>query len=109
MTHRISLIAACFALTLVSASVASACAWPGGAYSFKDHGIYGDFTINGDCTEMVWSRLSDGPETAALVRTKHGWKAELSKAAVELMENGHSLRVNDYGGVSRTSTAQRTN
>ncbi len=99
------------ALGLATTSVAAdeTCAWAGGAYSFSDHGIYGDFTVNADCTEMVWSRLSDGSETSALTRSKQGWKGELDKADFELLENGHSLRLTGNGGVMRASKAKRTN
>lgn len=99
----------CAALVALPAISASACPWAGGNYSFKEHGIYGTFTVNGSCSEIVWSRLSDGPETQPLEKSKNGWSANMNKAKVELLENGTSLRVSDYGGVSRQFTAKPAN
>ncbi|MBO9450600.1 hypothetical protein J7426_10050 [Tropicibacter sp. R16_0] len=94
---------------MLIAGAASACPWASGDYAFSEAGIYGDFTVNADCTEMVWDRSSDGPETAALERTKHGWKGELEKADVELLENGENLRVTGNGGAMRQVRAERKN
>ncbi|GAB5436042.1 hypothetical protein [Falsiruegeria mediterranea] len=95
------------ALTLSGA--AFACPWASGDYAFSEHGVYGDFTVNADCTEMVWSRLSDGAETTALERTKHGWAGELEKADVELLDNGKNLRITGTGGAMRQARAERKN
>ncbi|MEX0337487.1 MAG: hypothetical protein AB3N11_00460 [Arenibacterium sp.] len=85
------------------------CPWAGGNYAFSDHGIYGDFTVNADCTELVWERIKDQPETTALERTKSGWSGELSKASFELLENGKNLRLVGEGGLARSSNASRKN
>ena len=109
MKRHLSLIALCLGIAASPALAADNCPWAGGEYAFKEHGIYGDFTINSDCTEMVWNRLSDGPETAALERSKDGWKGKLEKARVELLENGHNLRVTGDGGAMRQTKATRKN
>ena len=109
MKRHLSLIALCFGMTAAPAFAADTCLWAGGDYSFSEHGIYGDFTINGDCTEMVWSRLSDGPETTALEKSKDGWKGRLEKVRVELLENGRNLRLTGDGGVMRQTKATRKN
>ena len=98
-----------FVGAMLISGAASACPWASGDYAFSEAGIYGDFTVNADCTEMVWDRSSDGPETAALERTKHGWKGELEKADVELLENGENLRVTGNGGAMRQVRAERKN
>ena len=79
--------------------MATACPWASGAYDFKENGIYGEFDVNGDCTQMVWKRLQE-PETTALKKTKDGWRGELTKVDVVLLENGHSIRIFD-GGIMR--------
>lgn len=99
----------CLGLAALPALADETCAWAGGEYAFKDHGIYGDFTVNADCTELVWSRLKDAPETTALEKTKKGWKGALNKASFELLENGESLRITGVGGVMRSSKAARKN
>ncbi|TMV04771.1 hypothetical protein FGK63_16945 [Ruegeria sediminis] len=109
MKQLLSLTTFCLGLAAVPAFAQEACPWAGGEYSFKEHGVYGDFTVNADCTELVWSRLSDGPETSALEKTKHGWKGELEKADFELLDNGHSLRITGTGGAMRQTRAERTN
>lgn len=105
------LIRTALVLGFVSTTAAAqdACPWAGGEYEFKEHGIYGDFTVNADCTEMVWSSLSDGPETSALERSKDGWKGELERARFELLENGKNLRITGHGGAMRQSNATRKN
>ncbi len=85
------------------------CPWAGGEYSFNEHGIYGDFTVNADCSELTWSRLSDDPETSALVRSENGWKGSLTKADFELLNNGHNLRITGDGGAMRQTSAKREN
>ena len=109
MKRPLSLMSLCAALAALPAVSASACPWAGGSYTFKEHGVYGTFTVNGGCTEIVWSRLSDGPETQPLEKSKNGWSANMNKAKVELMENGSSMRVADYGGVARQFTAKPAN
>lgn len=108
MRRTLTLTAFCLTLSTLPGLVA-ACPWAGGDYAFKDHGIYGDFTVNADCTELVWNRLSDGPETTVLERTKNGWKGSLSKADVELLDNGSNLRITGTGGAMRQSSAERKN
>lgn len=109
MKRHLSLMTLCLGLAAASAHADETCLWAGGEYRFSEHGIYGDFSINGDCTEMVWSRLSDGPETTALERSKNGWKGRLTKVRVELLENGRSLRITGDGGVMRQTKATRKN
>ena len=99
MKRPLYLMSFCAALVALPAISASACPWAGGDYSFKEH----------SCSEIVWSRLSDGPETQPLEKSKHGWSANMNKAKVELLENGSSLRVSDYGGISRQFTAKPAN
>lgn len=100
---------ALIAALILGPAQAAACAWAGGAYSFSERGVYGDFTVNDDCTQMVWDRSSDGPETTALTRSKDGWKGALEKVEVELLENGHNLRLTDRGGPTRQTKASREN
>lgn len=83
------------------------CAWAGGEYSFSDSGVYGELSVNEDCSHMTWKRRQT-PETVPLERTRDGWKGRLERAHVELLENGRSLRISD-GGVLRHSTAERKN
>ena len=108
MKLRLSLTALCLSLTVAPAFAAETCPWAGGEYSFKESGIYGDFSINSDCTTMVWSRLNE-PETTVLERSKGGWKGRLTKVRVELLENGHNLRITGDGGVMRQTKATRKN
>jgi hypothetical protein len=109
MKPRFYLMALGFGLTSVAATYASACPWADGEYAFKEHGIYGDFTVNSDCSELVWTRLSDNSETSALEKSKDGWTGELSKARFELLENGKNLRITGDGGAMRQTKARRKN
>lgn len=84
------------------------CPWAGGEYRFSDHGIYGEFSVNGDCTELVWDRLSE-PENTSLQVGDNGWFGELSKVAVVLLSDGDYVQVTAYGGISRKSKTMRTN
>ncbi|AAV95730.1 hypothetical protein KQ247_01395 [Ruegeria pomeroyi] len=95
------------ALCLATATAAAACPWAGGNFEFREHGIYGDFAVNAGCTELVWDRLSNAPETTALTRSKHGWAGKLAKADVELLDNGENLRVTGTGGAMRQVRAKR--
>lgn len=108
MKHLFPRTALCLAMVAAPA-LAAACPWADGTYHFSEHGIYGDFTVNANCTQLVWSRSSDGPETTSLQRTKRGWKGTLERADFELLENGHSLTISDPGGISRPARAERTN
>ncbi|MCE8511212.1 hypothetical protein KBY22_00790 [Ruegeria pomeroyi] len=102
MTRLLSYAALC----LVTATTAEACPWASGTFEFREHGIYGNFAVNGDCTELVWDRLSNAPETTALERSKHGWAGKLAKADVELLDNGENLRVTGTGGAMRQVRAK---
>ncbi|MFC3615812.1 hypothetical protein ACFORG_18840 [Lutimaribacter marinistellae] len=97
------------ALAAGPALAQSACPWAGGQYEFKEHGIYGDFTVNADCSQMTWSRLSDEPETSAMVRSKNGWEGSLDKADFELLDDGTHLRITGNGGAMRQTRAKRVN
>jgi len=107
--RHLSLIALCLALTGTTAHAQGACPWAGGKYAFSEHGIYGDFTVDAACSQIVWNRMSDGPETVALERTGDGWKGSLEKAQVLLLDNGANLRVTDYGGPTRQFNATKSN
>lgn len=109
MKQHLSLTALSFAVGVSYAAAAGACPWAGGIYAFKSHGFSADFTVNDGCTEMVWSRLSSGPETSALAKTKDGWKGQFSKGDIELLENGENLRFTGTGGPMRQSRAERKN
>lgn len=108
MKRPLALAALCLGLA-TPAMAADTCPWSDGQYAFREHGIYGDFAVNGDCTELVWDRLSNAPETTTLERSKHGWKGKLSKADVELLDNGESLRLTSTGGAMRQVKAKREN
>ncbi|WP_425046435.1 hypothetical protein [Primorskyibacter sp. S87] len=108
MKRFVCIIAACAGLSSAPVYAQDTCPWADGIYHFSSHGINGDFGVNADCTEMIWSRLSE-PETAALTRTEFGWKGSLKNADVELLNNGHNLRVTEHGGMMRQSNAERTN
>lgn len=109
MKRLLGLSVVYLSLSALPAVASDECAWAGGEYSLDDFGINGDFSVNADCTQLVWDWLSDGLETTALTRTKHGWKGELDRADVELLENGHNLRVTGNGGAMRQSRAERKN
>lgn len=109
MKQHLSVIAFCLGLVGGPGLADDTCPWSGGDYSFSEHGIYGDFTVNAGCSELVWSRMADGPETTVLERSKGGWNGALEKANVELLDNGHSLRLTDVGGPTRQFTATRKN
>ena len=96
-------------LSAAPAFAQDSCPWAGGEYSFRDHGIYGDFVVNADCTELVWSRIADSDENTAMERTNDGWKGSLSKADFVLLENGRNLRITGVGGATHNSNAKRTN
>ena len=104
MKRSLILLSACLGLT---AGAASACPWAGGAYSFKESGIYGEFTVTADCSQMTWKRLSD-PETVPLERTKHGWLGKLKKVDAELLDNGHSIRLYDSGLMRQTKVEPKS-
>ncbi|KUJ80839.1 hypothetical protein AVO45_07365 [Ruegeria marisrubri] len=108
MKKSLSLTALCLGL-MAAPALAQDCPWAGGEYEFKEHGVYGDFTVNADCTELTWTRLSDSPETSALTRTKNGWEGELSKADFELLDSGKFLRITGTGGAMRQVSAKRKN
>lgn len=95
-------------LAAAPAIAQSTCPWAGGEYRFSDHGIYGDFSVNADCTEVVWDRLTD-PETSPLEMTRQGWSGKLSKVSVILLEDGDHVEVTAYGGITRRSKTDRTN
>lgn len=109
MKRTLPLIALCAGFASGPLAAAGPCPWAGGEYAFKEHGIDGNFSVDGDCTQLVWDRLSDGAETTALTPSKDGWVGKLSKVQVELLENGHNLRITAYGGATRQSKAERTN
>ncbi|SDC20061.1 hypothetical protein [Ruegeria marina] len=108
MKPLLALPAICLCLA-APALAADACPWADGQYAFSEHGIYGDFAVNADCTELVWDRLSNAPETTPLERSRDGWKGALSKADVELLENGEHLRLTSTGGAMRQVKAKREN
>jgi hypothetical protein len=86
----------------------SACPWADGEYRFSNYGVYGDFQVNSDCTEVVWDHLTE-PEVASLEETSDGWSGKLSKVSVVLLRDGDHLNVTVYGGLSRRSKAERRN
>ncbi|HBS51361.1 MAG TPA: hypothetical protein DEA05_15320 [Rhodobacteraceae bacterium] len=109
MRNLLAVATLCAATVAAAPTLAQDCPWAGGSYEFKEHGVYGDFTVNDSCTQLVWSRLNDGTETTSLQRTGNGWKGTLEKADFELLENGKNLIVQDVGGVSRHARADRSN
>ena len=90
------------ALAVQPALSATACPWAGGSYSFRESGVYGELSVNGNCTEMRWKRLKE-PEITTLKRTRAGWKGKLKRVDVELLENGRSLRIFDTGVMRQVS------
>ncbi len=102
MKRPLTLLALCIGVTAGPALAADTCPWAGGSFDFKENGIYGELDVNADCTQLVWKRV-DEPQTTALTRTKNGWKGELERVDVELLENGKSLRIYDGGVMRQTS------
>ncbi len=109
MRHQLILISLCAGVAAGPALAQDACPWAGGDYAFSDHGIYGDFVVDATCTQMEWSRLSDGPESSTLERTKDGWAGALEKADFVLTEDGRHVLIKDPGGPQRRSVVRRKN
>lgn len=108
MKNRLALLAICFGCAAVPAVAQTDCPWAGGEYRFQDSGIYGDFSVNADCTELVWDRLTE-PETTVLELGREGWSGNLTKVAVVLLSEGNRVQVTAYGGLTRRSTVERVN
>ena len=109
MRRHLFLISFCAGLLSVPAFAQETCPWAGGDYAFRDHGIYGGFVVDADCTQMTWSRLADGPETSALERTNTGWAGELERATFVLLEDGVHVNLTVLGGAQRRSRVDRQN
>lgn len=109
MPRHLFLISFCAGFLAAPAFAQEACPWAGGDYAFRDHGIYGDFTVDAGCTQMTWSRLADGPETSALERTDRGWAGELERANFVLLEDGVHVNLKEVGGPQRRSRVDRKN
>lgn len=103
MTRFVALSFVCFALSPLAAAADTSCPWSGNSYAFADHGIYGDFVVDANCTQVTWDRLSDGPEVAPLERISGGWTGDLEKVRVKLLEDGEHVQLTAYGGISRRS------
>jgi len=108
MTARFTPVAFGIALAATPALAQTNCPWAAGEYRFSESGIYGDFSVNADCTEMVWDRLTE-PETTALEAANNGWSGELTKVAVVLLDDGDHVQVTVYGGQTRRVRIKRTN
>lgn len=94
---------------VASASFAQTdCPWANGEYHFSEQGIYGDFTVNSNCTEMVWKRLNDA-EVTQLEVTSMGWTGSLSRVYVDLLEDGIHVQVTAHGGVTQRARTKRLN
>jgi hypothetical protein len=72
------------AVTIFGATSATACQWAGGTYKGNELNFRTEFSVNADCTEMVFQssgsagfQKADTPETFKLVATKKGWETEI--------------------------------
>lgn len=109
MRRHLFLISLGAGLLAAPAFAQDACPWAGGDYAFRDHGIYGGFVVDAECTQMTWSRLSDGTETSALERTDAGWAGELERATFVLLDDGEHVNLKVLGGAQRRSRVDRNN
>ena len=80
---------------LCAASAATACPWAGGTFSGNDLNFQAEFSVNADCTEMVFQssgnagfQKTDVPETFALSPSRHGWEADIHGVTATLLSGG---------------------
>lgn len=92
------------AVTLLSASAAAACPWAGGIYKGNEMNFRTEFSVNGECTEMVFQssgsagfQQADTPETFALSATGKGWETNIHSVKTTLDSEGKWVRFNGPG------------
>ncbi len=83
---------------ILAASSVAACPWAGGTYSGNEQQFETEFTVNADCTEMVFQssgsagfQQADTPETVALAATDKGWTSTFPKGTITLLADGKQV------------------
>lgn len=83
---------------ILCASSVAACPWAGGTYKGKEGNFTTSFTVNADCTEMVFQssgsagfQQADTPETFVLAATDKGWQTEIHGVKTTLVANGKRI------------------
>jgi len=86
------------AAAVFSATSAVACPWAGGTYSGNELNFRTTFTVNSECSEMVFQssgsagfQQADKPETFALNATDKGWVTDISGVKTTLIPNGKRI------------------
>lgn len=103
------------AVTIFSANAATACPWAGGIYKGNELNFRTEFTVNADCTEIVFQssgsagfQKADTPETFALGVTDKGWETDIHGVNTILVDKGS--RVHFIGpGFNRRLSVNRQN
>lgn len=108
-------IAILSAAVLFSASAAAACPWAGGIYKGNELGFRTDFSVNAECTEMVFEssgsagfQENDKPESFALTATSKGWETDIHSVDTTLTADGKWVHFNGPG-VNRELHVTREN
>jgi len=101
------------AAAIFGATSAAACPWAGGTYSGNELNFRTTFTVNSECTEMVFQssgsagfQQADTPETFTLTATDKGWTTDIHEIKTTLIPNGK--RIEFIGpGVNRRLSVKR--
>lgn len=83
------------ALVIPAVAAAEDCHWAGGSFHGEKVDFQAHFTVNADCTDMVFEssgsygiQEQDVPQTFALVNNKHGWVADINGVDATLARQG---------------------
>jgi len=103
------------AITVISATGAAACPWAGGSYKGNEMGFRTEFSVNANCTEMVFQssgsagfQAADTPETFALSAAGKGWQADIHGVETTLTDGGKWVHFNGPG-INRELHVEREN
>jgi len=86
------------AAAIFGATSVAACPWAGGTYKGNEMNFRTTFTVNSDCSEMVFQssgsagfQQADTPETFTLSATDKGWVTEIHGVKTTLIPNGKRI------------------
>ena len=86
------------AAAIISATSVAACPWADGTYKGNEMNFRTTFTVNSDCSEMVFQssgsagfQQADTPETFTLSATDKGWVTEIHGVKTTLIPNGKRI------------------
>ncbi len=99
------------AILLSCASVTAACPWAGGSFQGNTGNFRTEFTVNKDCTSMVFESSGNAgfqrpntAETFALASNSEGWAANINGVTATLLRSGRWVNFIGLGVNSRVQT-----